>query len=159
MKRTSKRPAKDLIPESLPTPAPLPAEEPETLGDRSYRSLPLDDAASDDFLPEGEEGAFYVWKPAELGELLGDEDARLFGAFYDVKAPGNFEGRASILHVDYTPADLAPRLGVPEAELNSALEVRAVHPVIDQAFEFSEACTAYRFLESQRHFGKIVICV
>ncbi|HLZ32228.1 MAG TPA: thioredoxin domain-containing protein [Chloroflexota bacterium] len=78
--------------------------------------------STEDADSEGEEGAFYVWRPAELRDLLGEEDARLFGAFYDVKAPGNFEGRASILHVDYTPAEVAPRLGVAEAELRRALD-------------------------------------
>src|SRR5207245_6123155 len=71
---------------------------------------------------EGEEGKFYVWTPPEVEQLLGPDDARLFGAFYDVKPLGNFEGRASILHMDYTPLELAPRLNVTEAELLTALE-------------------------------------
>jgi uncharacterized protein YyaL (SSP411 family) len=78
--------------------------------------------STEDADSEGEEGKFYVWTPAELRALLGDADARLFGAFYDVKDLGNFEGRASILHMDYTPLDLAARLGVPEAELLAGLE-------------------------------------
>jgi uncharacterized protein len=78
--------------------------------------------STEDADSEGEEGKFYVWTPAELRELLGDEDARLFGAFYDVQQPGNFEGRASILHMEYTPLELAPRSGVSEAELLAALE-------------------------------------
>jgi uncharacterized protein len=78
--------------------------------------------STEDADSEGEEGRFYVWTPAELRKLLGDEDGRLFGAFYDVTSPGNFEGRASILHMDYTPLELAPRLGVTEAELLAALE-------------------------------------
>ena len=39
------------------------------------------------------------------------DDARLFGEFYDVKPRGNFEGRASILHVDDTPAEVARAAG------------------------------------------------
>jgi uncharacterized protein YyaL (SSP411 family) len=78
--------------------------------------------STEDADSEGEEGKFYVWTPAELRELLGDDDARLFGAFYDVKDLGNFEGRASILHMDYIPGDLASRLGVSEAALLGALE-------------------------------------
>src|SRR5947209_6400726 len=78
--------------------------------------------STEDADSEGEEGKFYVWTPAELRDLLGDEDARLFGAFYDVSTPGNFEGRASILHMDDTPLELAPKLGVTEAELLSVLE-------------------------------------
>ena len=78
--------------------------------------------STEDADSEGEEGKFYVWTPAELRELLGAEDARLFGAFYDVTAPGNFERRASILRMEHTPLELASRLGVTEAELLAALE-------------------------------------
>ncbi|MCA1646403.1 MAG: thioredoxin domain-containing protein [Chloroflexi bacterium] len=78
--------------------------------------------STEDADSEGEEGRFYVWTPAELRALLGEADARLFGGFYDVKEPGNFEGRASILHMDYTPTEIAPGLGVGEAELLAALE-------------------------------------
>src|SRR5579883_1209137 len=42
-------------------------------------------------------------------------------------------------------------------DLNRALEVGEVHPVIDRVFDFAEAQEAYRFLESQQHFGKVVI--
>jgi uncharacterized protein YyaL (SSP411 family) len=78
--------------------------------------------STEDADSEGEEGKFYVWTPAELRELLGEVDARLFGEFYDVKQLGNFEGRASILHMDDTPLDVASRLGVSEAEVLAALE-------------------------------------
>jgi uncharacterized protein YyaL (SSP411 family) len=54
--------------------------------------------------------------------LLGDQDARLFGAFYDVTEPGNFERRASILHITDTPGQVAQQLGVTEVELLAALE-------------------------------------
>lgn len=40
-----------------------------------------------------------------------------------------------------------------------ALELREVHPVIDQVFPFDDAVAAYRMLESQTHFGKVVIQV
>ena len=44
-------------------------------------------------------------------------------------------------------------------DLLRALELRQVHPVIDHVFAFDEAAAAYRMLESQVHFGKIVIRV
>ena len=78
--------------------------------------------STEDADSEGEEGKFYLWTPAELEELLGEEDARLFGAFYDVNLPGNFERRASILHMSRTPPELALQLGVTEAELLATLE-------------------------------------
>ena len=78
--------------------------------------------STEDADSEGEEGKFYVWTPAELEQLLGAEDARLFGAFYDVNTPGNFERRASILHISQTPLEVAAQLGVTETELLVALE-------------------------------------
>jgi uncharacterized protein len=46
--------------------------------------------ASLDADSEGEEGKFYVWTWRELSEILGEEDARFFGAFYDASAAGNW---------------------------------------------------------------------
>ena len=43
--------------------------------------------------------------------------------------------------------------------MNRALALREVHPVVDRVFEFGEAREAYRYLESQAHFGKVVIRV
>jgi NADPH:quinone reductase-like Zn-dependent oxidoreductase len=44
-------------------------------------------------------------------------------------------------------------------DMNRALALREVHPVVDRVFEFGDAVAAYRHLESQAHFGKIVIRV
>jgi uncharacterized protein len=49
-------------------------------------------AASLDADSEGEEGRFYVWSLAEIEDVLGPEDAKLFAEIYDVTADGNFEG-------------------------------------------------------------------
>ncbi|HKX30923.1 MAG TPA: thioredoxin domain-containing protein [Blastocatellia bacterium] len=70
---------------------------------------------------EGEEGKFFVWTPQELEALLGAEDARLFGRYYDVSAMGNFEGH-SILHVDDEPEVIAKLMKVEPARLAEALE-------------------------------------
>jgi uncharacterized protein len=78
--------------------------------------------SSEDADSEGHEGKFYVWTPSELRDLLGEEDARLFGAFYDVTDRGNFEHGSSILHLSETPLACAERLGVSEARLLEALE-------------------------------------
>jgi hypothetical protein len=51
---------------------------------------------------EGEEGKFFLWTPAELEAVLG-EDAPLVAAYFGVTADGNFEG-SNILHVR-KPAD------------------------------------------------------
>ena len=78
--------------------------------------------STEDADSEGQEGKFYVWRPGEIRDLLGDEDGRLFCAFYDVTDQGNFEHGASILHMDHTPLQVATNLGVTEAELLAALE-------------------------------------
>ena len=51
-------------------------------------------AASLDADSEGEEGKFYVWSAAEIEEVLGPEDARVFSEVYDVSPEGNWEGHS-----------------------------------------------------------------
>ena len=41
--------------------------------------------------------------------------------------------------------------------MNRAIALARLHPVIDRVFPFAEAPEAYHYLESGRHFGKIVI--
>jgi uncharacterized protein YyaL (SSP411 family) len=85
--------------------------------DRSGGFYSTEDADS-----EGEEGKFYVWTPSEVRDLLGEEDARLFSAYYGVTDHGNFEHGKSILHVTSTPAEVAQRLGVEDIRMLMALE-------------------------------------
>ena len=49
--------------------------------------------SSQDADSEGEEGKFFVWTPAEIVDVLGEEEGRIFNTYYDVTADGNFEGR------------------------------------------------------------------
>ena len=49
-------------------------------------------AASLDADSEGEEGKFYVWTKPEIVEVLGEADAAIFCAAYDVSDAGNWEG-------------------------------------------------------------------
>ena len=44
-------------------------------------------------------------------------------------------------------------------DMNRALALREVHPVVDRVFELGDAVAAYRHLKSQAHFGKVVIHV
>lgn len=44
-------------------------------------------------------------------------------------------------------------------EMNRALSLRDVHPVVDRVFPFEQAVEAYQCLASQTHFGKVVIRV
>ena len=43
---------------------------------------------------EGEEGKFFVWTPAEIEAILGEEEARRFCAYYDITDSGNWEGKS-----------------------------------------------------------------
>ncbi len=70
---------------------------------------------------EGHEGKFFVWQPEEIKQILGAEDARLFCAYYDVTAEGNFEGE-NILHVSRSIEETATALNVSSARLTSVLE-------------------------------------
>jgi uncharacterized protein YyaL (SSP411 family)/aryl-alcohol dehydrogenase-like predicted oxidoreductase len=89
---------------------------------------------------EGEEGRFFVWTPEQLEEVLGDEDARVFGAYYDVDSRGNWEGH-SILNTSRTGPRVAKSLGLAEEALEARiaplrarlLEARArrVPPALD----------------------------
>ena len=69
---------------------------------------------------EGEEGKFFVWRPEQIREALGEEDGRLFMDFYGVTLHGNFEGR-SILHLPTPPAEFARRVGMTERDLDRSL--------------------------------------
>jgi uncharacterized protein YyaL (SSP411 family) len=63
----------------------------------------------------GEEGAFFVWTPAEVREQLG-EDAALFCQLFDVSRQGNFEGK-NILHLPREIAEVARVTGAPAERL------------------------------------------
>ncbi len=70
---------------------------------------------------EGEEGKFFVWTPLEITQILGEENARLFGFHYDVSQSGNFEHDTSILHERQSPEDSAKELNVPVETLAQVL--------------------------------------
>lgn len=42
-------------------------------------------------------------------------------------------------------------------QMNEAIEVNRMHPVVDRVFDFTEAADAYDYQRSGRHFGKVVI--
>ena len=67
-----------------------------------------------------EEGAFYVWTPAELREALGPAEARLVARVHDVSDSGNFEGR-NILHLPHDLDAVARREGIERDELDRLL--------------------------------------
>jgi uncharacterized protein len=54
-------------------------------------------AASLDADSDGSEGAFYVWTPAQLREVLGEEDGDFAAGVFGVTEAGTFEHGASVL--------------------------------------------------------------
>ncbi|MDP7205031.1 MAG: thioredoxin domain-containing protein, partial [Pirellulaceae bacterium] len=76
--------------------------------------------STEDADSEGVEGKFYVWTPAEILEVLGDEAGERFCLVYGVSEQGNFEG-SSILHLPCTIAEAAHEHGWDEAGLRAEL--------------------------------------
>ena len=69
---------------------------------------------------EGHEGKFFIWTPREIGEILGEEEGRVFCRYYDVTAQGNFEG-ANILNVPRPLEQVASELSLSHGELSRIL--------------------------------------
>ncbi|MFH8237487.1 thioredoxin domain-containing protein [Streptomyces sp. NPDC018321] len=57
------------------------------------------DADSDDGTGKHVEGAYYVWTPAQLTEVLGAEDAELAAQYFGVTVEGTFEHGSSVLQL------------------------------------------------------------
>ncbi|MFD3498368.1 thioredoxin domain-containing protein [Streptomyces sp. NPDC058676] len=57
------------------------------------------DADSDDGTGKHVEGAYYVWTPGQLREVLGDEDAELAVRYFGVTEEGTFEHGSSVLQL------------------------------------------------------------
>jgi uncharacterized protein YyaL (SSP411 family) len=90
---------------------------------------------------EGEEGKFFLWDPAEVVEVLGEEDGRLFCRIYDIQPGGNFEGRSIPNLLPRSLEEWAEEPGTDAASLDARLaplrrklwERREgrVHPLLD----------------------------
>jgi uncharacterized protein YyaL (SSP411 family) len=74
---------------------------------------------------EGVEGKFFIWSKAEIKELLGDRNADLFAAYYNVTNAGNFEGE-NILNVTRDLQEVAAAENVTVEQLSEIL-ARARH--------------------------------
>jgi uncharacterized protein len=86
-------------------------------------------AASLDADSEGEEGKFYVWRPAELDAVLGPQDGEFAARVFGVTEAGTFERGASVLLRRAEPED-AGRLGRVRRALLAARDGR-VRPARD----------------------------
>ncbi len=71
----------------------------------------------------GHEGLTYVWTPAELVSVLGDDDGRWAASLFDVTTAGTFEHGSSVLQLPADPADTA-RFERVRAKLRAARALR-----------------------------------
>ncbi len=93
------------------TGSPLARRVAEETCDWMLRELRTGDgglAASLDADSEGEEGKFYVWRPAELHAVLGPADGEFAAEVFGVTEGGTFEHGASVLQRHPGPADTDP---------------------------------------------------
>lgn len=78
--------------------------------------------SAEDADSEGVEGKFYVWAPAEVEEVLGEETGRLYCRAYGITPQGNFEGRSIPNLIDRDLSALAKEAGLGPKELRLRLE-------------------------------------
>ncbi len=69
---------------------------------------------------EGVEGKYFVWRPEEVKQVLGDDEGDLVCKFFDVTEVGNFE-ESNILHVPHKIEELAQQLGLTEEDLTTSI--------------------------------------
>lgn len=69
---------------------------------------------------EGVEGKFYTWSLQEVRDVLGEEDARLFAACYDISEKGNWE-HTNILRITRPMAEIAAETGITAEQLENRL--------------------------------------
>jgi uncharacterized protein YyaL (SSP411 family) len=70
---------------------------------------------------EGEEGKYYVWTPAEVREVIGEDDYAIFARRFGLDRAANFEGKWN-LHVFRTTAELASEFSMDSAAIRQSLE-------------------------------------
>ena len=70
---------------------------------------------------EGVEGKFFVWSLDEVKQLLGERDATLFAAYYNVTSAGNFEDE-NILNITRELSEVAAAENLTVEELSATLE-------------------------------------
>ena len=70
---------------------------------------------------EGKEGEFYVWTAEQIDKVLGEKDAAVFKAAYDVTGPPTFEEKAYVLKRSRPLADVAKDQRMSEDELRANL--------------------------------------
>ena len=79
-------------------------------------------AASQDADSPGGEGAFFVWTPAQLRDVLGADDGALAARVFGVVEGGNFEHGTTVLSMPYPLAQVARSMQLDEQTLHARVE-------------------------------------
>ncbi|EJN61084.1 thioredoxin domain-containing protein [Halogranum rubrum] len=91
----------------------------EGFDDESAESADGDDSEGGE--AEREEGAFYVWTPEQVHEVLDEEDAELFCDRYGITKRGNFEHGTSVLNISTPVEELAEEYDIDRADVSERL--------------------------------------
>ncbi len=78
--------------------------------------------SAEDADTEGEEGKFYVWTTAEINEILGPQQSKIFCQLYDITTGGNFEGKNIPNLINGSLKQIAKEWNMPEDELRGIAE-------------------------------------
>ncbi|MFD9541584.1 thioredoxin domain-containing protein [Streptomyces sp. NPDC060022] len=113
------------------------------------------DADSEDAHGRHVEGAFYVWTPAQLREVLGEQDAAFAAEHFGVTEQGTFEEGASVLQLPATaePEDGA-RVADVRARLLAARELRARPERDDKIVAAWNGLAIAALAETGAYFGR-----
>jgi hypothetical protein len=120
--------------------------------------------SAEDADSEGEEGKFYVWRPAEVATLLDGEDARAAMTYWNITPAGNFEHAATILTAPRPLAEVAQSMAMGEEQLAERLQraretlflarCKRIRPLRDDKVLTSwNALTISAFAKAGRAFG------
>ncbi|MDP3507894.1 MAG: thioredoxin domain-containing protein [Candidatus Melainabacteria bacterium] len=82
---------------------------------------------------EGEEGKFYVWRPEQIEEVLGEEEGTWFNQVFGVTERGNFEHKTSILHLSKSPEELSRQYTTPLDKLWQRIDSAAAKLMAERA--------------------------
>ncbi|MFD3608422.1 thioredoxin domain-containing protein [Streptomyces atroolivaceus] len=115
------------------------------------------DADSEDAQGRHVEGAFYVWTPAQLREVLGEEDAAFAAEYFGVTEEGTFEEGSSVLRLvgagETDTADAA-RVDDVRARLLAARELRVRPERDDKIVAAWNGLAIAALAETGAYFGR-----
>jgi len=77
--------------------------------------------SAEDADSEGKEGLYYVWRPEEIRQIMGNDRGGLINRFWDISDQGSFEEGTSIPHVTVAAEDFAASRGMDAEDFGKLL--------------------------------------